>query len=535
MKRLYIAIRRILGKNGIPRNCLGRAMSDKQRVHLFTLCWNDARMLPFFFRHYDPVVDHYFIYDNGSSDQSLEILRKHGRVTVQHFDVAGDSFVDEERRLSDTVWKQSRGAADWVIVLDIDEHAYHPQLAEYLVRCARSGVTALRGIGYEMICDRFPEADATLVDCVTVGVRSAGHDKFCIFNPDAVTESFFGHGRHTAEPEGAVKWPHHPELLLLHYKELGVEYVIRRSAELRQGLRAGDMAEEWGIQYTWSSAEIADKWAKLRAVAGPVPGLGSLSHIPPALYDDEHVVADSGLFDAQWYLTTYPDIEYKNADALSHYCMHGWKEHRKPNYYFQPKWYVEQHPELRDGRNPLLHYIVTGEREGARPSPDFDTTWYRQHHGLGPQGSPLRHYLEHRRSATHSPLPSFDVVGYVEQYPRRITGLEDPYEEYVLRRNLAADTVGELARLPSYREVLAVLEVDPCGRSEDLTVPAASLIGAMQLLLCAVTVDEQWYCETYPDVAAAIAEGSVDSAREHFIEFGYFEGRRPAADPREDD
>ena len=26
-------------------------------VHLYTLCWNEAEMLPYFFRHYDPWVD----------------------------------------------------------------------------------------------------------------------------------------------------------------------------------------------------------------------------------------------------------------------------------------------------------------------------------------------------------------------------------------------------------------------------------------------------------------------------------------------
>src|ERR1700674_2634594 len=128
-------------------------MPATPRIDLYCLCWNDARMLPHFFRHYDPIVDRDFIFDNGSTDDSLDILDAHDRVTVRHFDVTGDSFVDVERRMSDTVWRQSRGMAEWVIVIDIDEFIYHPDLKAYLQRCALSGITTLRGIGYEMVSD----------------------------------------------------------------------------------------------------------------------------------------------------------------------------------------------------------------------------------------------------------------------------------------------------------------------------------------------------------------------------------------------
>ncbi len=147
-------------------------MSRQQQIHLYILCWNDARMLRFFFRHYDPIVDHYFVYDNGSTDQSLEILAGRPNVTVSHFDVPGDSFVAEERRLSDSIWKQSRGEADWVIVLDIDEHLFRPRLREYLLRCTEHSITALRGIGYEMVADLFPSVDAARA--------AAGRDRACL-------------------------------------------------------------------------------------------------------------------------------------------------------------------------------------------------------------------------------------------------------------------------------------------------------------------------------------------------------------------
>lgn len=46
-------------------------------------------------------------------------------------------------------------------------------------------------------------------------------------------------------------------------------------------------------------------------------------------------------------------------------------------------------------------------------------------------------------------------------------------------------------------------------------------------LLMAVPVDEAWYREQYPDVAAAIDGGAYPSATAHFVDHGYLEGRRP--------
>ena len=44
------------------------------RIDLYTLCWNDADMLTFFFTHCDRFVTRYFIFDEDSTDASLSIL-----------------------------------------------------------------------------------------------------------------------------------------------------------------------------------------------------------------------------------------------------------------------------------------------------------------------------------------------------------------------------------------------------------------------------------------------------------------------------
>jgi hypothetical protein len=408
-------------------------MSDRLKIHLYCLCWNDARMLPFFFQHYDKFVDRYFIYDNGSTDNSLSLLRHHGRVQVEHFDTDGDSFVDKERILGDTIWKGSD--ADWVIVTDIDEHTYHPELLPYLGRMKEQGVTAIQSIGYEMVADTFPAVARPLLEQITQGARSVGHDRLCIFNPREITETNFSPGRHRAAPEGNAVWPAYPEVLLLHFKHVGPDYLILRSAELRKGLKSRDLDKGWGIHYLWSSAQIRRNWQKLKSMSGPVPGLGTLKYIKPENYaQQERMLGESGLIDNGWYLRQYPDIEATGFEPLLHFCIHGWKEGRKPNFYFDPAWYLRQYPELSaENRNPLFDYITRGEQANAWPSPNFDTPWYRKTHNLSPNESPLAHYLSHYKNRQVSPMPDFDPAGYCDEHSDVLAVDDDPFEHYSRR------------------------------------------------------------------------------------------------------
>jgi hypothetical protein len=54
-----------------------------------------------------------------------------------------------------------------------------------------------------------------------------------------------------------------------------------------------------------------------------------------------------------------------------------------------------------------------------------------------------------------------------------------------------------------------------------------NLIQMLRRLLSMVEVDEEWYLKRYPDIADAIEQGLVPSARAHFINDGFFEGRWP--------
>ena len=54
-----------------------------------------------------------------------------------------------------------------------------------------------------------------------------------------------------------------------------------------------------------------------------------------------------------------------------------------------------------------------------------------------------------------------------------------------------------------------------------------SFVDLVKNLLRSVEVDEEWYLKRYPDIKEAIERGEIASARAHFLDNGYFEGRLP--------
>jgi tetratricopeptide (TPR) repeat protein len=72
---------------------------------------------------------------------------------------------------------------------------------------------------------------------------------------------------------------------------------------------------------------------------------------------------DSALFDADWYLTCYPDVAVEGADPVEHFVVSGAAERRNPNSYFKTASYYEAFPELTKATvNPLLHFLMRQRR-----------------------------------------------------------------------------------------------------------------------------------------------------------------------------
>jgi glycosyltransferase involved in cell wall biosynthesis len=236
------------------------------KIHLYALCWNEIQVLGFFFRHYERLVDRFVLFDDGSTDGTVEYARSRPNVEVRRFPCSHpESFVLSQKTLQNQCWKESRGAADWVIVTAIDEHIHHPNLKRYLASSKRRGVTYIPALGFDMVSDDFPKPEEHLARTRKFGIPDHMMSKLRVFDPDAIADVDFELGGHGAIVQGRRMLPDRDELLLLHYKHINADYVRDRHRALGARLKSADVHNKWGYHYFFSDTEYETYLGRLRS------------------------------------------------------------------------------------------------------------------------------------------------------------------------------------------------------------------------------------------------------------------------------
>ena len=141
-----------------------------------------------------------------------------------------------------------------------------------------------------------------------------------------------------------------------------LESKLEQKSQVEQTLRA-ELAELRAIKSSklW---KVSNKVEKLsNAVDKHAAKRKKLSQDMSLLYTSE-------LFDADWYLETYSDVQKDSIDPAEHYLLYGANEGRKPSPYFDGKWYLQANPDVAsENTNPLIHYIKFGRDEKRPMSP----------------------------------------------------------------------------------------------------------------------------------------------------------------------
>ncbi len=117
------------------------------------------------------------------------------------------------------MWKESRGQADWVIVTAVDEAALSS--ARSLALSSLSEVARHHGGASTGLSDHHRHIPGVAHDDLArqhhLGAPLDDYNKLSVFNPDAIEETRYAVGRHSAMPKGHVRYPERDRLLLFHY------------------------------------------------------------------------------------------------------------------------------------------------------------------------------------------------------------------------------------------------------------------------------------------------------------------------------
>ena len=223
-------------------------------------------------------------------------------------------------------------------------------------------------------------------------------------------------------------------------------------------------------------------------------------------------IRDSGLFDANYYLATYPDIQPPPQDPIRHYCERGWREGRNPSAEFDTQGYLAAYNDVKDAEiNPLWHYVVFGrnesryanlkrieaEVEAIRASGLFDVNYYfAMYLDIQPAMDPIRHYCEYGWHEGRNPSEGFDTQGYLAAYADIRGAGTNPFWHYV---------------------VLGRAELRHANPKRGKRIEAE-----VEAILASGLFDADYYLATYPDI-----QPPIDPVR-HYCMHGWREGRNPS-------
>ncbi len=278
----------------------------------------------------------------------------------------------------------------------------------------------------------------------------------------------------------------------------------------------------------------------------------------PKLLREAHLIAQSRLFDDDYYARHSPDVAATGASLLAHFVTAGGREGRAPHALFDAKWYLATYRDVAGtGANPLAHYLRSAVIEDRDPHPLFSSRYYRSQLGPGERVSisPLLHYVAHGAFEGRTPYPLFDPQYYVETHGAAMTGL-DPLVHFLeagAALNLNPHPLFDVAHYRSQRKGATQVHANPLidyllqGSSDGACphplfepafyrahypdVGAAGLeplthfvmLGGSEGRRSGTAFDSAWYLATNPDVRESQANPLV-----HFVRFGSNEWRNPS-------
>lgn len=237
------------------------------KITLYTICYNEQEMLPYFLNHYSKMVDKIVVYDNYSTDNSRQILEsfKDCEIEIIDYDTNNQYSEESQTNLRNNCWKNDTDS-NYIIVVDIDEIIYHPNFREFL--SSNKNIDCFKPIGYDMICDDVPtDHSKQIYEIVKTGTLNTMYSKVALFRRENISETNFKYGSHLSSFLGIKTLMVHEskgDLKLLHYKCLSYEYVVKKHSDYSKRRSEFSKKNGLGFHYDFSRDKILEEFNKLK-------------------------------------------------------------------------------------------------------------------------------------------------------------------------------------------------------------------------------------------------------------------------------
>lgn len=242
--------------------------TEKPTVWVYTLCYNEIRILPFVIDYWETYADRVIVYDNGSNDGSVEYLLTFDWIEVRKFKSNGLDDITN-RNLKNDVWKESVGKADIVQVCDLDEVIWADDIIKELNDFKNSNNAIWNSKCYQLTTETFPIHQKGILinhlkECKLTYDKVMS--KNILFKPNLIDNMNYDCGCHSSNPRGKnTSLYTNDNIKMFHLKWLGKDYVLSKYHEGAKRLSYRNKIHRYGWQYTKTDDEIIREYNSIRA------------------------------------------------------------------------------------------------------------------------------------------------------------------------------------------------------------------------------------------------------------------------------
>jgi len=231
------------------------------KTSAFIITFNESDIIEFTVKHYQKFCDEIHIYDNFSTDNTVEICKSLGCI-IHTFGQKG--ILDDRAYLNvkNDCWKHHD--CDWAIVCDADEILYFDKK----ILEDENGILVIPQ-GYNMVSESLP-VDSW--DEIKIGYPESMYSKWAMFNKNYIAEMNYNYGCHKCSPipkdKKYDKNVYINNSILSHMRYVGgAERLKKRYEMYKHRMSDFNINNKLGYQYQFNQIQIQQDYDRAESLS----------------------------------------------------------------------------------------------------------------------------------------------------------------------------------------------------------------------------------------------------------------------------
>lgn len=235
----------------------------ENKVYWIVLCKNEEDIIPFVIPYWKRIADRVIVYDNHSTDSSIDLLSKHDWIEIRTFDSDGQNDIIQ-KQVKEQAYLEFKDKCDIMIISDMDELFYFNDFKAISEAFINGGYNVLATPIYSLCEDNKPpyEEDKLLhQQCHMFYKQKMNHmtnfenySKLSIFNTKVTDKLLMSVGQHYVQTSPQMQVMLSYDGFCLHIdKGFGIDYKYNIRQKMNKNLSKTNkqcgMCVEYGDSY----------------------------------------------------------------------------------------------------------------------------------------------------------------------------------------------------------------------------------------------------------------------------------------------